>query len=136
MPGPTYVLDQTYKCGVPAGVAQYLAVAPDTDNGEVKLPATTGDPCEGIAQEAGTENENFRVRVKGISKAISGAAIATKRTPLVANTAGKLVAATLTATAGAVAVQHIIGYNISTASGADKVIDVELVKGVHIRPGT
>lgn len=133
MPGPTYVLDKTYKCGVALGVAQYLAVGPDTDDGEVKLPATAGDPCEGIAQEAGVVDKNFRVRVEGISKAIAGENITTKRTALIADIDGKLIAATLTATGAAVAVQHIIGYNLDLGDDG-KVITVELVKGLVIRP--
>lgn len=136
MAGQTHILDKTCKCTETNGVTRFYAVAPGTNAGEAKLPATAADPCEGIAQEAGVNGKNFRVRFQGISKAVAGAALATLRTPLVADTTGKLIAATLTATGSAVALQHLLAYNLTVASADGDEITVELAKGVIIRPAS
>ncbi len=118
MAGATYVLDKTYKVTEAAGVTQYRAVIPGTNDGECKLPTAANQLCCGLTQEAQTKaNANVAVRKYGISRAYAKGNVAKGDYVEVGGTDGTLRKADLTTVPGAATVHHVLG--IAETSAAD-----------------
>ena len=118
--GATYVLDKTYKVTDAAGVTQYRAVVPATNDGECQLPTAANQLAWGITQEdQPTQNENVSVRKYGISRAYAASTITKGQYVEVADATGALQAANLTTVPASATLHNIVGIAESSANAGE-----------------
>ena len=120
MAGATYVLDKTYKITTAAGVTQYRAVVPGTNDGECKLPTAANQLAWGITQEdQPNQNENVIVRKYGISRAYAASSITKGQYVEVADSTGALQASNLTTVPGSATLHNVLGIAESSANAGE-----------------
>jgi hypothetical protein len=118
------VLPKGYK--VTTAIAIFRAVMLTADD-SIKQADTAGAFCVGICQEAVDSTDGTAAKrvvdvvVEGTSKAVAGAAVATRGTALATTTTGKLIAATTG--------QRIVAYSLTAAAADGDWFDVLLRQG-------
>ncbi len=134
MAGATYVLGKTYKITSAAGVTQFRAVVPATNDGECQLPTGANQLAWGTTQEAQpTQNENVTVRKYGISRAFAASAITKGQYVEVADATGALRASDPTTVPGSATLLNVLGVAESPANGGE-VLFVFLSPGPVVVP--
>jgi len=132
--GATYVLDKTYKITSAAGVTQYRAVVPGTNDGDCQLPTGANQLAWGITQEdQPNQNENVIVRKYGISRAYAASAISKGEYVEVADATGALQASNLTTVPAVATLHNVVGIAESSAI-AGEVLFVFLSPGAVVVP--
>lgn len=88
------------------------------DDGDVEL-AGDGNLIAGVLQNKPISGEACEIEFDGISKAISGAAIANAGTKLAVNASGLFIAAAQA--------KHVVAVNLTPSGGANELISVAVI---------
>lgn len=105
------------KAGADLSSAQFLGVKLN-NAGDVVL-AGDGDLSIGVLQNKPILGEACEIEFDGLSKAVSGAAVANAGTKLATNAAGKYIAA--------VSTKHVVAVNLTPSGALDELFTVAVI---------